>query len=68
MSKYAPLNEDGLKPWVVTRNEWGRTSEQIVYAKSSADAKYKAIGRQLHVTGTVRRATSEDIEAFNQQQ
>jgi hypothetical protein len=68
MSKFAPPNEDGLKPWVVTLSERGHKSERIVYAKSSADAKYRAIGRQLHVTGTVRRATSADIDAFNEQQ
>jgi hypothetical protein len=62
MSKYAPAREDGLKPWVVTRREWGRSSERVVYAETSAAAKYKAIGRQLHVTATVRRATPEDIE------
>lgn len=61
MSKYAPAREDGLKPWVVTRHEWGCSSDVVVYAETGARAKYQCIGRQLHVTGTVRRATVDDL-------
>jgi hypothetical protein len=60
--KYAPPNEDGLKPWVVTVREWGRAShDRIIYAKTNAAAKYAAIGRQRYVTATARRATPDDL-------
>ncbi len=60
--KYAPANADGLKPWVVTvSSSWGPRQDQIVYAKTAAAAKYKAIGRQQHTYGTVRRATPGDL-------
>lgn len=63
MSKYAPRNEDGLKPWVVTISEWGRKSDRIVYADTGAQAKYQTCGRMRHVTATVRRATPADVKS-----
>ena len=59
--KYAPPNPEGLKPYVVTVSSWGRKHDLIVYAKSSADAKYKTIGRQRHTYATARRATPDDV-------
>lgn len=64
MSRYAPPNADGLKPWVVTIREWGRTRDTIQYAETAARAKYRAIGRARHVTATARRATPLDMEAL----
>lgn len=63
MSKYAPPRSDGLKPWLVTRREWGHSMDSIVYAESAAQAKYKVIGRRRYVTATVRRATHEEVAA-----
>lgn len=62
MARFAPARADGLKPWVVSRHEWGRTTEYIVYAKSSSDAAYRVKGR--YVTARARRATPEDVEAI----
>jgi hypothetical protein len=63
MSKYAPPNDEGLKPWVVTVSDFGRKYVRIIYAETSAAAKYAAVGRQQHVSATARRATPEDLEA-----
>ena len=56
MSKYAPPNDAGLKPWLVTVSEWGRKNDRIVYAETNAAAKYEAVGRMRYVTATARRA------------
>ncbi|MEJ6554047.1 hypothetical protein PQI51_03290 [Microbacterium esteraromaticum] len=65
MTKYAPANENGEKPYVVTQSGWGRTRTRITYAKTVAEAKFRAFGRQgvgEFITGC-RRATPEDMEA-----
>lgn len=62
MPKYAPPDDNGLKPWVVTISEWGRKSDQIVYAETSAQAKYRMCGGMRHATATARRATPADVE------
>lgn len=61
--RYEPAREDGLKPWFVTLREWGRSSTWIVWAESSGQAKFEAIGRMRYVTATVRRATPADVQA-----
>jgi hypothetical protein len=64
MPKYAPANDEGLKPYMVTRAGWGRSSTRLVYADKVATAKYKAFGRMgtgEYIT-ECRRATPEDIE------
>jgi hypothetical protein len=63
--KYASPRDDGLKPWVVTRHEWGRHTSRVVYAETAATAKYQTIGRERHVSATVRRATPDDIVAHD---
>lgn len=63
MTKYAPANEDGLKPYVVERKGWGKTDTRVVYAANTPEAKYKAFGRMgtgEYITGC-RRATPEDV-------
>jgi hypothetical protein len=65
MSKYAPANEFGDKPYVVTQSGWGRKRSKIAYGKTAAEAKYRAFGRQgvgEYITGC-RRATLEDMSA-----
>lgn len=64
--KYAPAREDGLKPWVVERHEWGHKSERIHHAKSASAAEYDAVGRQRHVSAKARRATPEDMRNLPQ--
>jgi hypothetical protein len=59
--KYAPARADGLKPWYVEVIDWGRKSERIVYAKSRADAEYRANGRLRYMSARARRATPDDI-------
>lgn len=63
MSKYAPPNENGEKPYVVEQSGWGRKRSKVVYADTAAAAKYRAFGRQgvgEYITGC-RRATPDDI-------
>lgn len=62
--RYAPARDDGLKPWVVERREWGQKTERIVYARGRADAEYEVKGRQRFVYAKARRATPEDIEVL----
>lgn len=64
MSKYAPANEAGEKPYVVEQTGWGRKRAKVAYGTSVSDAKYRAFGRQgvgEYVTGC-RRATPADLE------
>lgn len=63
MTKYAPVREDGAKPYVVQIVDWGRERSAIVYADSPSEARWRAVGRRtvgVYVT-KVRRATHEDI-------
>lgn len=60
--KYAPANEDGLKPYFAEIYEWGRTRVEIVWATGAAAARYQAINRMKYTTAKVRRATLEDME------
>lgn len=63
MTKYAPANQAGEKPYVVEQSGWGRKRSKVVYAKTAAEAKYRAYGRQgvgERITGC-RRATPEDL-------
>ncbi len=61
MSKYAPPNAEGMKPWVVTIREWGNVRDRIVYAETARQAKYDVIGSMRYVTATARRATPDDM-------
>jgi hypothetical protein len=63
MTKYAPANEAGDKPYVVEQSGWGRRRTRVVYARTVAEAKHRAFGRQgvgEHITGC-RRATPDDL-------
>lgn len=61
MSKWAPARDDGMKPWVRTVWEWDRSTDRIVYAANSTDAKYiEPIMRYASVR--VRRATPDDMK------
>ena len=63
MPKYAPANDAGEKPYVVTLSDWGKTRTKVAYATTPADARWRAwgrIGTGQYVTG-VRRATPDDI-------
>ena len=59
--KYAPAREDGLKPWLVTIYEWGKSRDRVIYAETAAAARYDAIGRMLYVSAKARRATPADL-------
>jgi hypothetical protein len=63
--RFAPAREDGLKPWVVIRSEWGRKTYHLVYAESARDAVWRNIGRGRYVTGRALRATPEDVERLS---
>lgn len=67
MTKYAPANDAGEKPYVVEQSGWGRKRSRIVYAPDPASAKFRAFGRQgvgEHITGC-RRATPDDLTEPN---
>jgi len=69
MSKYAPANDKGEKPYVIVQSGWGRHRVKIAYGKTLTDAKWRAFGRQgtgeYIVHGECRRATPEDMEQIN---
>lgn len=62
--KYAPSREEGTKPYVVTVRDMGRTSDIVVDAATTAEAKSLAVGRPTagRYAKSVRRATPADIE------
>lgn len=65
VTKYAPQNEAGEKPYVVERSGWGRKTTRVVYAENATAAKHRAFGRMgtgEYITGC-RRATPNDIES-----
>ena len=64
--KYAPAREDGLKPWLVTVTEWGRSRERIEWAETNAQACSQARGRMRYTYARARRATPADLERLKQ--
>ena len=63
MSTYAPADEHGDKPYVVEQSGWGRKRTRVVYARTAAEAKHRAFGRQgvgEYITGC-RRARPGDL-------
>ena len=58
--KYAPANEAGEKPYVVTIWDWSRERTAIVYADNANDARYAAVGRKRPGTYAkeIRRVTA----------
>lgn len=65
--KYAPPREDGLKPWVVEKSEWGRKDERLVWAESRSQAEYEVKGRMRYVYAKGRRATPEDVSRLSKE-
>jgi hypothetical protein len=63
-AKYAPANDEGLKPYVVTRKGWRSESTKVVYADTPTIAKFLAFGRMGvgQYVSECRRATPGDIE------
>ena len=62
MSKYAPPDDEGRKPFVVTVSDWGRKRTRVVYAADRHGARYAAIGRGgpgTYVT-KIRRALADE--------
>lgn len=62
--KYAPVREDGGKPYVVTIWDMGHEYTVVVYAENAAQAKAVAVGRRgpgRHAK-SARRATPADME------
>ncbi len=64
MTKYAPANGEGKKPYIVEGLSWGKDVQRLVWGKDVAEAKYRA---GLSGTGQyvrrVRRALIEEVEA-----
>lgn len=62
-TKWAPDNDEGLHPYVITKHSWGHTRNRIEYATSLKEAKAQhGWTRESHTTVTVRRATPADME------
>jgi hypothetical protein len=59
MSKYAPANEAGEKPYMVWKG-WSGTS-QLVYGLTLRHALLRAFGEKGAKAGNGRRATPEDV-------
>ena len=61
MSRYAPPNELGEKPYTVKLSQWGHESEVVVYAKDANQAKYRALGRggPMQYVVSVRRTPGD---------
>lgn len=62
-SKYAPPNDDGEKPYVVTYQDWRLQCRRLVYADKPSTARYRALGRnRLGVFNIkVRRALIDEV-------
>lgn len=62
MSKYAPANAEGKKPYVVSGRNFGRLIDRIVYAEDASAAKHWSgfVGVGNYVV-RVRRATPQDL-------
>lgn len=65
MPKYAPANENGSLPYIVTGSNWGRPISRLIYARDNRTAKFN-IG--LRGTGqyviSARRALASEIEGW----
>lgn len=64
--RYAPI-KDGLKPWVRLSYHFGQTTESIVYAETSFEARHMYARMHLE-TVRVRRATDEDLARIEENQ
>lgn len=63
--RFAPVREDGAKPYLVTVTHFGRSHERVIYAANVAEAVYEAKGRQLYTSASARRATIEDVDRWD---
>ena len=64
MSKYAPADDYGRKPYVVTKWHWSREVSKVVYTADAKEARWTAWGRMgvgEHIVN-VRRATPADVQ------
>lgn len=62
MTRYAPAREDGLKPYAVTKQSWGKAYPRIEWATNLMDAKARyGWTREMNTIVTVRRATPDDM-------
>jgi len=63
-SLFAPAREDGLKPWVRESYHFGQTTESIVWAADSAEARH--MYSRMHLERIkVRRAKNADVERLS---
>jgi len=64
MSKLAPANQDGLKPYAVRVWCFGRVTTTVHYAEGPRSAGYMALGRPGpgEYIKSSRRATNEDMK------
>ena len=64
MAKFAPKNDEGLAPYVITIWRFGRVSSRIVYAETVTAARQSfRLGTAEYVQSS-RRATPDDITEF----
>ena len=61
---YAPLRDDGLKPWVRESYHFGKTHLSIEYAATAAEVKNRYARMHLEKV-RVRRATVDDVEELS---
>jgi len=60
--KYAPANEAGEKPYIVTVWNFGNERDRLVYANDVSTAKWRAVGRRgpaIYAKGCRRALWSE---------
>jgi hypothetical protein len=62
--EFAPIREDGRRPYFVTVVEPGRSYDKVVYAFNVRDAVYSAKDGLVSAVVQARRATRQDMERF----
>ena len=66
MSKFAPANAEGQKPYVIVGWRWGREVTVIVYGETAASARYCSGFRgTAEYVISARRATPEDLATLD---
>lgn len=69
MAKYAPADGEGRKPYVVAVRDWGRESEELVWAGDAAGARREAVDGTVpwRYALSTRRAIPGDVERLGGQ-
>ena len=46
MKKYAPADENGLKPYTLVIWDWAREYRKVMFAENAAEARWAGFGRK----------------------